>query len=95
MPLLFIMPKMKGCDNVGIFDKLGEAIFDAQWYLFEERPIRKSMRKFNRDMDKAINSLNRAMENIPERDNMSDDESVTQTEETSKQAQKFKKRRFI
>lgn len=80
---------------MGIFDKIGEAIFDAQWYLFEERPIRKSMRRFNRDMDKAINILNRAIELLPENNNMSDDEPVAQTEETSEQAKKFKKRRFI
>ena len=80
---------------MGIFDKIGEAIFDAQWFLFEERPIRKSMKRFNRDMDKAINSLNRAMENLPERDIISDDEHVTQTEELNEQTQKFKKRRFI
>lgn len=89
------MPENERSDIMGIFDKIGEAIFDAQWFLFEERPIRKSMKRFNRDMDKAINSLNRAMENLPERDIISDDEHVTQTEELNEQTQKFKKRRFI
>ena len=51
---------------MGIFDKIGEVIFDAQWYIFEERQIRRSMKRFNKDMDRAINSLNRAIEKYPD-----------------------------
>ena len=76
---------------MSIIDKIGEAIFDAQWYIFEERPIRKSMRRFNRDMDKAIGTLNKAIEKYPEEEPIKEDD----TAEICEQAQKFRRRRFI
>lgn len=76
---------------MGILDRIGEAVFDAQWYIFEERPIRKSMKRFNKDMDKAINSLNRAIEKCPEVETGPIDDAKTVCEEL----QKFKRRRFI
>jgi len=76
---------------MGFIDKIGEAIFDVQWYIFEERPIRKSMKRFNKDMDRAINSLNKAIEKYPEKAPIKEDD----LEELFEQTQKFRRRRFI
>ena len=76
---------------MGIFDRIGEAIFDAQWYLFEERPIRKSMKRFNKDMDRAINSLNKAIEKCVD----VGPEKMEKTEDVCERIRSFKKRRFI
>ena len=62
-----------------ILDKIGEGIFNFNFWWQYERPIRKSMRKVRNYMDEAIESLERALNNAsPENGDV-----VNKSEDTS------------
>ena len=45
---------------MSILDKIGEKVFDINWYFEYERPIKRSLKKFNETMDEAIAVLDEA-----------------------------------
>ena len=57
-----------GINMVNIIDKIGEQIFNFNFWREYERPIRKSMKKVDKYMDEAIDSLERAMAECPDDD---------------------------
>ena len=64
-----------------IIDKVGEQIFNFNFWWEYERPIRKSLKRVGRYMDEAIESLNEAMAESTD-DGVDKDTSVSAMSET-------------